>query len=267
MNSFANSLFTVLFGWARALIQRIWISASAGRLNSFFVWIGDHWMILALALAVLGTAVDLVIWMIRWRPYLVWRSRARRFARMISQDTQTDRRLFRKGYMSGVDMEMPPEEEPPMQEPSPEEWDEAWQRPPQEAELFYTPEITDAPAASAATGQTRQGRRRHFNKAPGYEPPPMVTESWLADVYRTDMPAARRRRRREKYDRKKPGWTDKLMIGDVEEDSLLDGLPPVVDRQRAFHEPVYPTQQAEPSAYTGWQRPRQGTPTEGKDSQ
>ena len=32
MNTFANSLFSVLFGWARGLIQRVWNDAASGQL-------------------------------------------------------------------------------------------------------------------------------------------------------------------------------------------------------------------------------------------
>ena len=74
--------------------------------------------------------------------------------------------------------------------------------------------------------------------------------------------AAPRRRRSEKYDKKKPAWTNKLMIPEVEEDSLLDGLPPAVDRQQAFHEPVYPLQ-SHTGADTGWQPSVSGQAPEG----
>ena len=73
---------------------------------------------------------------------------------------------------------------------------------------------------------------------------------------------AQSRRRSEKPVRQKPAWTDKLMIREVEEDSILDSLPPAVDRQKAFHEPVYPMQNYT-GADTGWQPPASGQSTEG----
>ena len=36
---------------------------------------------------------------------------------------------------------------------------------------------------------------------------------------------------------------------------MLDGLPPVVDREQAFHEPVYPNRKA--STFRSWTRPEQ----------
>ena len=45
--------------------------------------------------------------------------------------------------------------------------------------------------------------------------------------------------------------------GYVWRDTLLDGLPPAVDRQAAFHEPVYP-RNAPPSQYVNWQPPTEG---------
>ena len=91
----------------------------------------------------------------------------------------------------------------------------------------------------------------------------MVTASWLSGAYQQNSSApVPRRRRSEKPVRQKPAWTDKLMIREVEEDSILDSLPPAVDRQKAFHEPVYPMQNYT-GADTGWQPPASGQSTEG----
>ena len=35
---------------------------------------------------------------------------------------------------------------------------------------------------------------------------------------------------------------------------MLDGLPPAVDREQAFHEPVYPRPAGGDGGYYGWQR-------------
>ena len=83
MNTFANSLFTVLFGWARGLIQQVWNAAVSGRFSGFFTWLGDHWVWVVLGLILGCTVMDYLIWMIRWRPYLVWRTKMRRFLRVL----------------------------------------------------------------------------------------------------------------------------------------------------------------------------------------
>ena len=122
MNSFANSVFTALFGWARSLIQNLWTAATSGGLSGFFTWLGDHWLMAALILAIVGTVIDLVIWLIRWRPYLAWRTRLRRIFHKAGAQTVGERR-FDKGYQGGIALDMPVQEAPDEQAEQ-EEWNE-----------------------------------------------------------------------------------------------------------------------------------------------
>ena len=94
--------------------------------------------------------------------------------------------------------------------------------------------------------------RRYFKQPESYEPPPVYTPSRLDQQYASDMPAARRRRRSEKYERRKWPW-EKLNQVREDEEAMLDGLPPLVDREQAFHEPVYP--QHDQQTYSAWKRP------------
>ncbi|MBR5109932.1 MAG: hypothetical protein IK099_07035 [Clostridia bacterium] len=242
MNSFANSLFSLLFGWVRTITQRIWSSSATGAFGSFFSWLGDHWLWLALVLAICGTAVDMLVWLFRWQPYLIWQSRIRRFTRRLKTDNEAVPKRFDKGYQGGVALEIPKAEEAP--EPD-------WQEPefPQAAaqEQPFIPEnFTEQLKRDADFGgitQERQGRHWQYPEAEPYQPPPIVTESWLSAAYqKSSAPEVRHKRRTEKYEKKKPVWANKLMIPEVEEDSLLDGLPPAVNRQEAFHDPVLPDQ-------------------------
>ena len=262
MNSFANSLFSLLFGWARTIIQHVWNSSISGHFSSLFSWLGAHWILVVAVLALCGTAVDILVWLFRWQPYLVWQTRMRRLIRWLRGDTAPQRR-FERGYQGGVggmELDEPPEEEPP--EPVEEDWKTpAWSGK-AEGSLFthsFTEELMrDAVLSSSAL--ERQGRAKQDDE---YEPPPLVTESWLSGAYmKKDASPAPRKRRSEKNDRKKPAWTNKLMIPEVEEDSLLDGLPPAVDRQRAFHDPVYPMKN-HTGANTGWKPSVSGQGSEG----
>ena len=60
MNNFANSLFTLLFGWARAVIQQLWSFSASSQFGGFLLWLGDHWTVLVLALVLFGTVVDML---------------------------------------------------------------------------------------------------------------------------------------------------------------------------------------------------------------
>ena len=78
MNHFANSLFTLFFGWSRTIIQQVWSSSASGHFSGFFTWLGDHWFLLVAGLALLGTVIDLLVWLLRWQQYLVWKTRIRK---------------------------------------------------------------------------------------------------------------------------------------------------------------------------------------------
>jgi len=237
MNSFANSMFTALFGWARGLIQRVWSAAVSGEYSGAVAWLGEHWVLLALVLALAGTAVDFIVWLVRWRPYLAWRTSARRFSRLLREGGSEGRR-FKKGYDEVKGLEMPAPEPPPVpvQEAEAEaNWEAAWSQP------------VAAPAETAAPRQP----------APLYDLPPAPAVFRASGFKAQEQPTPRRKRRSEKYEKKKPAWAEKLMLREVEEDTLLDGLPPAVDRQAAFHEPVYP-RNAPPSQYVNWQPPTEG---------
>ena len=267
MNSFANSLFSLLFGWARSLIQQVWGSAASGRYSGFFVWLGDHWVYLAVLLCVVGTVLDFAIWLVRWRPYLVWRTAMHRLARRFQGDQTENSRRFERGYQGGVALEMPQnmerqDQQSEWEEPIVSETPDAWQAPTdmntftqavvrQEPEQpWYTAEGQYAPEEE--TAQAEEGRQRRFTPPDGYEAPPMAASPRVNSAYDSDLPNARRRRRSEKYERRRPEWRERLIKGNEDEDGLLDGLPPAVDRQQAFHEPVYP----QSGAYSAWQRPQ-----------
>ena len=264
MNTFANSLFSLLFGWAKNLIQRVWTGASNGSYGGFFTWLGDHWMWVALMICIAGTVLDFTIWMVRWQPYLVWRTNLRKLKSRLHPGSIEESWNFKRGYAGGIELDMtpPPEAQPEIL---------AWEEPQAPAAMDVYPQAQPAAAAPSygpvgetpvyaqdeAAFQESESRQRQFVPAQEYEAPPLFPSTRSSAAYTTDLPAARRRRRSEKYERKKPVWTGRLISRD-EEDRLLDGLPPAVDRQQAFHEPVYPQkiQQAQaPDPYAAWQRP------------
>ena len=260
MNHFANSLFTLIFGWSRTIIQQVWSSSASGHFSGFFTWLGDHWFFLVAGLALLGTVIDLLVWLLRWQQYLVWKTRIRKLKRLLLGKKSTPARRFEKGYQGGVALDMQQEEAPQEQAPQQEWQAPVWPNDPDSTHSFT--EQIQVEEDFSGSGSGRQGRSRQSGSE-AYEPSPMVTASWLSGAYQQNSSApVPRRRRSEKPVRQKPAWTDKLMIREVEEDSILDSLPPAVDRQKAFHEPVYPMQNYT-GADTGWQPPASGQSTEG----
>ena len=295
MNSFANSLFSLLFGWAKTLIQRVWTAASTGGFSGFFTWLGDNWLWVALLLCLAGTVVDFCVWMVRWRPYLVWQTHLRRLSRRFQGQGRMAQRM-EQGYQSAVDLDVPMDEAPPQQDlwdpadwdiPAAPLWEEAdgsaavpaadggdggapYEPAPvqQPAAPVYVDAVSSAApapvyapppalalsdlqlAAGGADALSASERRRRF-VPPAYELPPTNVSTRASSSFGSDLP--RRKRRSEKYDRRKPAWH---LLGDEEENALLDGLPPAADPSASFHEPVFP--QPRPASggdYAAWQRP------------
>ena len=249
MNTFANSLFSVLFGWARGLIRRLWDDAVAGQFSGFFIWLGDHWLWVALGLILGCTAMYYLIWLIRWRPYLLWRA----FFRRVSRFFHGENRQFKQGYQNSAGIQAAPDREQDAQE---EIWpEEAWDQPQPPAEEYHVPE----PFFSDT--KEKEPRARQFTPPQAYEAPPLFASArQLTGSFSAEMPVARRRRRSEKYERRRQEWRDRLINGDAQDYEMLDGLPPVVDRQQAFHEPVYPRKNTGgDDVYAAWQRPAGGS--------
>lgn len=248
MNNFANTIFTVLFGWVRSLVGGIWNAVVHGELSRFFIWLGDHWLAVLVFLCLCCTVLDYLVWLLRWRPHLVWRTKFRRLlSRLRGQDA-----AFSQGYEEGVALEL--DDEPPAPAPG---WAEAqeWQQPrPQPQE--ETPPIWQQEENLPPPQEQMSYSRRYFPQPESYEPPPVYTPSRRDGGYASDMPAARRKRRSEKYEHRKKPW-ERLSVEREDEEAMLDGLPPAVDREQAFHEPVYPNRERQP--YTAWQKPDQHT--------
>lgn len=73
MNAFADWLFGTLFGWMGSAANGAWnalVNAGSG-ISSFF---SKYWLLFLLAAIIIGTLLDYAVWLLRWRPYLVWRS-------------------------------------------------------------------------------------------------------------------------------------------------------------------------------------------------
>ena len=68
MGTIADSLFTVLMSWVRALVNAIWALFSSDH-TTLLAFLGRHWVAIALGIIVMGLVVDWLVWLIRWRPY------------------------------------------------------------------------------------------------------------------------------------------------------------------------------------------------------
>ena len=78
MGSFAYSIFSVLLGWIRGAVNQLWALLNSDSGGGFLAWIGENWKVLTLLLCGIGVVVDLVVYLFRWRPLRVWASFFRR---------------------------------------------------------------------------------------------------------------------------------------------------------------------------------------------
>ena len=74
MGSFANSLFKIMLGWLQTAVSTVWSAFTSENGSSVFNWIGRHWILVAGILCVIGLVTDLCVYIVRWKPYKVWKS-------------------------------------------------------------------------------------------------------------------------------------------------------------------------------------------------
>lgn len=81
MGTLADSLFTVLMGWVRALVSALWSLFSSDDMT-ILEFLGRNWMMIAVVMIAAGLVIDWIIWLLRWQPYHLWAQRARRILRI-----------------------------------------------------------------------------------------------------------------------------------------------------------------------------------------
>ena len=218
MNNFADTLLKMLFGWMRTLMESIWTSFSSGKMRNTISWLGDHWLWLVVFLCIACTVLDYFIWFIRWKPYVIWRNKLRRLMnnlrRRLGLSEIPEYHQFLYGYDQGVEIDLNDLSPAPIAQ---EEDFSLWQEP------VYEPPMEPVPMP------------------PAYEMAEENAASQEAPVFLPEQPAVRNRRS-QRHEKKKFRLSGLLPSADEESEQLLDGLPPAIDKNDAFHAPVYPGQ-------------------------
>lgn len=78
MGSFANTLFQMMLGWIQGIVSSVWSAFTDDKGGSFFTWLGNHWIPIVIVLCAAGLIADLGVYLVRWKPYRVWKSFFRR---------------------------------------------------------------------------------------------------------------------------------------------------------------------------------------------
>lgn len=247
MGSFANTLFTALMGWTQSAASALWSLFTNAKDNGALRWIGSHWFLLAAVLCVIGLAADLGVYLVRWRPYLVWKSflkRRRGGENSEPPESVTDGEADTRTGPAGVPdgRRVMPE---PGQTPQPavrmteededglERWKPAPDLPRNDAEGAAPPLVTAAGYIVPEDSPYRRPAEKRNSPDPAAE-----TEEY-ADAKTIPVQPSRRRKRLNVND---------LFSSPEEEIYEFDAPQNLIDRKKAYREPVYPR---------GWNRAKE----------
>ena len=275
----ANSILTVVFGWVPSFVSSVWDWFSGKGNSGIFAWFAEHWKAFVLGIAILALVVDLVIYLIRWRPYRVWISFFRRIrhpARPSDPDVYWDRRVpepqpWPQTVPAAADNMMPLSESQPYMpeyDSIPEETQvriptaipepisqtypaEAWQQP--ELETSHVPLVyREIPGESQAWSDEAMDEYA-------------VSQAYGGMAMEPDVEVPRTRRSSGKHNpsRSRVGGLFRSMNADTEEQPHIryQAPQPAVNHEDAYNAPYIPPQWQDPgSAGTGMPRRRRAQP-------
>lgn len=268
MNIIADRLFSLLLGWTRGLFNSLWnlvtnhSSGIAGFLQRF-------WLPMILILLLVGTAGDYIVWLIRWRPYYVWRSwfsrrdRNRRMQATQAYMENLDQSPLDLGYSQSEEPYFYPQNEAvsfPESDGFPYPQEPVYQ----ETAFFHPPQslVPDSPPPSpvypepelpfvawSAEPEPEPEPEAQWQEAP--QPEETVHQpAWdehisvePEDASEPEKPSSRRRRRTQTKRQRQPGLLRALretLIDPMDPNEQLDSLPPPISPEDAFHQPYYP---------------------------
>ncbi len=79
-------MFSALLGWIQGAVREMWSLVEGGNASSAMQWVLDHWGLLLAGISLAGVTIDLVVYLLRWQPWRVWRSFLAGFRREKEQD-------------------------------------------------------------------------------------------------------------------------------------------------------------------------------------
>ena len=69
-NSFVSAMLSWLKGVANLVLRLFNLAGSTG--TSPLLWLSQNWAKLLVLFLIIGVAADIIVWLLRWRPYWVW---------------------------------------------------------------------------------------------------------------------------------------------------------------------------------------------------
>ena len=259
MGSFANALFRAMLGWLQGIVSAVWSAFTSDKSGSFFTWIGKHWIPIAVLLCIIGLVSDLGVYIVRWKPYKVWKGFF--FRNKQEEETAPERRPLRYEHTPDRRKTPVPEKRAavPVQEPEMKAADpepeykkndfSRWETETKTEEAYSEPL---KPQESIPVTVTPAGYRVPADspyRRPQAVPTSVQEETAESTSVRQEtgktQPVLYRRRRRLNVSE---------LFGDPEEElRSFDAPQNVINSQEAYHNPVYPR---------GWKKDEEGQKNE-----
>ena len=275
MGSFASTVFSLLLGWMRSAVSGLWSMLSSEGSGNLLQWLGNHWLGVTVVLCAVCTVVDLVIHLIRWRPYKVWASFFRRLRgkqelsaepdsappRTVAKAPRLRRQwVYPDGNTRTEEVYVAPEEPPAEADPWPEApaptLTDAYAAPLATGGSYLqryarpAPELPDEPLRPSPALERMQTPERPISTAEvkgleGYPPPrdpASVEEVAPEPIAREPEPDQETLSRSRRMLRRMASLPKNFLIDDSDDELQLRYQPvqPAVDKKQAYHEPVYP---------------------------
>ena len=170
MGAFADTLFSVLLSWVQSAVGSIVTLVQSGGDRGLLAFLGNNWLFIVLVLVAGGLVVDWLIWLLRWQPYHVWATRARRFKRGLLRLFGVGRRDEARLQPDGPDAPLQQTRRMPAVRKEPLELDEEQQR-----AAFAQAQAVPEEALGAYPGQ-RYDAQPVYEQQPAYEPEPVYEQ-------------------------------------------------------------------------------------------
>ena len=181
MGAFADTLFSVLLSWVKSAVGSLVTLFQSGGDRGILAWLGNNWLLIVLVLVAGGLVMDWLIWLVRWQPYHIWATRARRVKRGLLRMLGFGRNKNEENVSesSGEYLSEAPTRIVPAVHEEPPQLDEAAQQMAFERAQAVPEEVLGAYPGQRYDVQTVYQAQPAYDEQPLYQPQPVYDEQPL----------------------------------------------------------------------------------------
>ena len=242
MGGFAQICIKLMIGWLETAVSQVWKFFTRPDEGGLLAWIGQHWLAILIVLCVIGVLTDLIVYLFRWKPVEVWKSWLRR----IRQQKKT------------------PRPAPAEYEPDEEYGDDDDLMPAEQGPYFARNRRQTVPADAMAAEEPFRpdGNAARYEPADGEPETPALAAEELSGEYtdagrRSAGDGSSTERNLEKMiqPRRRRIRVSELFSDGDDRGVHYEPPQPVIDRNEAYHAPVYPRNWRDPGDYPNGDNP------------